>query len=54
MKHISIIVIGIATVYLSGCESLESKYDQRMKWKKFREESPNTPMTPFKKWPAEN
>jgi len=24
-----------------------------LKWKKFREESPNSTMTPFKKWPAE-
>ena len=47
------ITFVILSLFLSGCATWEAKLDQRLKWKKFREESPNSIMTPFKKWPAE-
>ncbi len=43
----------IVSVFLSGCATWEAKLDQRLKWKKFRNESPDSKMTPFNKWPPE-
>ncbi|GIT38637.1 MAG: hypothetical protein Ct9H300mP7_5580 [Verrucomicrobiota bacterium] len=36
-----------------GCATWEEKLDQRSKWKKFREESNQSPTLPFQKWPRE-
>jgi len=36
-----------------GCANWEDKLDQRAKWKKFREESNQSPTLPFQKWPRE-
>jgi len=51
------VLIGIALlcVLLSaqGCATWEEKLDQRSKWKKFREESNQSPTLPFQKWPRE-
>jgi len=46
-------VFGAAILGMAGCASWEAKLDQRAKWKKFREESPKSPTTPFKRWPSE-
>jgi len=36
-----------------GCATWEDKLDQRAKWKKFREDSTQSPTLPFQKWPRE-
>ncbi|MDD9864893.1 MAG: hypothetical protein OXS32_00925 [Verrucomicrobiales bacterium] len=50
---LSATVCGMVFLGMTGCASWEAKLDQRAKWKKFREESPNSPTTPFKRWPPE-
>jgi hypothetical protein len=36
-----------------GCATWEEKLDQRAKWKKFHEESNQSPTLPFRQWPRE-
>ncbi len=50
---VTALVGGLALLGMSGCASWEAKLDQRAKWKKFRDESPKSPTTPFKRWPPE-
>ena len=50
-------LIGVAMLWVllcaQGCATWEDKLDQRAKWKKFREDSTQSPTLPFQKWPRE-
>ena len=52
-RLIQSLVYGGVLFMMTGCATWEAKLDQRAKWKKFREESLNSPTTPFKRWPPE-